>query len=252
MLLTSEQRMRYNRQIILEGFGEEGQQRLLQSKVLLIGVGGLGSPVALYLAAAGVGMLGIADGDIVSINNLQRQIMHSTPKAGQRKVDSAEECINALNPDVKVVKYPSFLDEEQLLGIIGEYDFVIDGSDNFTTKYLINDSCVKQGKPCSIGGIYCYTGQLMTYVPGSACYRCLFPQPPATEKVQQGTLLGVLGSIAGVIGTMQATECLKYLTGVGRLLTNTLLVFDALTMGWQRIHFEHNDNCLFNHEKDVF
>ena len=252
MFLNAGQQMRYNRQIILEGFGEEGQQRLLQSKVLLVGVGGLGSPIALYLAAAGVGQLGIVDGDNVDVSNLQRQIIHSTPKAGRLKVDSAEERINALNPDVKVVKYPFFLHEEQLLSIIDEYDFVVDGSDNFTTKYLINDACVKRGKPCSIGGINRYTGQLMTYVPGSACYRCLFPQPPVTEKAQPSMPSGVLGSIAGVIGTMQATECLKYLTGVGQLLTNTLLLFDALTMEWQRIHFEHNDNCLFNHEKHVF
>ncbi len=243
MTLTKEQELRYNRHIILNGFGMEGQERLLHSKVLLVGAGGLGSPVALYLAAAGVGTIGIADGDTVSVTNLQRQVIHSTSNVGKMKTDSAEERMNALNPDVRVVKHPFFLDRDNAAEIISGYDFVVDGSDNFTTKYLVNDACVMLRKACSIGGVIRYSGQLMTYVPGSACYRCLFPEPPAANEVQTCSMVGVLGSTAGMLGTIQATECIKFLTGVGQLLTNTLLTFDVLSMQWQRLEFQRNEDC---------
>ncbi|MBR1498880.1 MAG: HesA/MoeB/ThiF family protein [Bacteroidaceae bacterium] len=241
--LTQEQKLRYNRHIILEGFGREGQERLMQGRVLLVGVGGLGSPAALYLAAAGAGTIGIVDGDNVSLANLQRQVAHTTNDVGRLKVDSAEDKIRAINPDVKVEKHPFFLSEDNARQLIAEYDFIIDGSDNFATKYLVNDACVMLGKACSIGGISRYSGQLMTHVPGSACYRCIFPEPPAMNDVETCSQVGVLGSIAGMLGTMQATECIKYLSGVGTLLTGTLLTFDALTMEWGRLDFPHDEDC---------
>ena len=243
MQLTSEQRRRYNRHLILEGFGVEAQERLLQSRVLLVGAGGLGSPVALYLAAAGVGTIGIADGDVVSVTNLQRQVLHSTPDVGRPKVDVARERIAALNPDVKVETYEYYLSQTNALELIRPYDFVVDGTDNFATKYLVNDACVMLGKAFSMGGISRYSGQLMTHVPGSACYRCLFPEPPAKQDVETCAMVGVLGSIAGMLGTIQATECIKYLAGVGSLLTNAILTFDALSMQWNRFDFPQRSDC---------
>ena len=243
MELTHEQRLRYNRHLILDGMGPEGQQRLLRSKVLLIGAGGLGSPAALYLAAAGVGTIGIVDGDSVSLANLQRQVLHTTADIGQPKVDSASRHIAALNPDVQVRTYQCFLAEDNAAELIADYDFVIDGSDNFATKYLVNDACVMLNKAFSMGGISRYSGQLMTHVPGSACYRCLFPEPPAKQDVETCAMVGVLGSIAGMLGTVQATECLKYLAGVGQLLTNSMLTFDALSMQWQRFDFGKRESC---------
>ncbi len=243
MELSSEQRRRYNRHLILEDFGQEAQERLLQAKVLLVGAGGLGSPVALYLSAAGVGTIGVVDGDSVSITNLQRQVLHSTPDVGRPKVEVAQERIAALNPDVKVETYETYLSEDNAMDLIRPYDFIIDGTDNFATKYLVNDACVMQGKAFSMGGISRYSGQLMTHVPGTACYRCLFPEPPAKEDVETCALVGVLGSIAGMLGTLQATECIKCVTGVGQPLTNALLTFDALTMQWQRFDFAQRSDC---------
>jgi len=243
MELTSEQKRRYNRHLILHGIGREGQERLLTARVLIVGAGGLGSPVALYLAAAGVGTLGIADGDSVSLTNLQRQVIHRTEDVGQAKVDSAERAIHALNPDVQVVKYEEYLTEDSLRDVIRGYDFIIDGTDNFSIKYLINDACVMEGKPFCMGGIHRFSGQLMTHLPGTACYRCLFPEPPAQEEVETCSMVGVLGSIAGICGTLQATEAIKYITGTGTLLTDSLLTFDALTMQFQTLHFAHNQAC---------
>jgi len=243
MELTHEQQVRYNRHLILDGIGPGGQQRLLKAKVLLVGAGGLGSPVALYLAAAGVGTLGIVDGDTVSLANLQRQVLHATPDIGMLKVDSARKHIGLLNPGVKVQAYPYYLAESNAAELVAQYDFVIDGSDNFATKYLVNDACVMARKPCCVGGISRYSGQLMTIVPGSACYRCLFPSPPPIVEVQTCERIGVLGSIAGLLGTLQATECIKYLVQAGQLLTNAMLTFDALTMQWQRIELNKNDDC---------
>ena len=243
MELSREQCRRYNRHLILEGFGVEAQSRLLHAKVLLVGAGGLGSPVALYLAAAGVGTIGVVDGDTVSITNLQRQVLHSTPDVGRPKVDVAKERIQAINPNVKVDTYETYLSETNAMELIKPYDFVIDGTDNFATKYLVNDACVMQGKAFTMGGISKYSGQLMTHVPGSACYRCLFPEPPAKQDVETCAMVGVLGSIAGMLGTVQATECIKYLAGVGQLLTNSMLTFDALSMQWQRFDFNQRPSC---------
>ena len=243
MELTPEQKRRYNRQLILDGFGPEAQTRLLSAKVLIVGAGGLGSPIALYLAAAGVGTIGIADGDTVSITNLQRQVIHFSTDIGKPKVDSAEEKIRAINPDVDVIKHEIYLSEDNALELIKPYDFVIDGTDNFATKYLVNDACVMLGKAFSMGGINRYSGQTMTHTPQSACYRCLFPEPPAIADVETCATVGVLGCIAGMLGTVQAAECIKYLSGTGTLLTNALLTFDSLSMQWQRFDFSKNNNC---------
>ncbi len=243
MELTSEQKRRYNRHLILDGFGQDAQEKLLNAKVLIVGAGGLGSPIALYLSAAGVGFIGLVDGDVVSLANLQRQVIHFTSDIGRCKVDSAAEKIKAVNPNVTVIKHEIYLSEDNAMDIIRPYDFVIDGTDNFASKYLINDACVMLGKPFSIGGINRYSGQTMTYTPQNACYRCLFPEPPAMADVETCATVGVLGCIAGMLGTIQATECVKYLAGIGKLLTNTLLTFDSLTMQWQSIRFNKNHHC---------
>lgn len=247
MELTTIQKERYRRHLVLDGIGVDGQMRLLQSKVLLVGVGGLGSPVALYLAGAGVGTLGLIDADKVSLSNLQRQVLHSTLDLDRDKVDSAEEKINRLNPDVKVIKYNYFFTKDNASELVRQYDFIIDCSDNFNTKYIVNDACVLEGKPFCVGGIQRFNGQLMTHLPGTACYRCLFPNPPT--KVETCETIGVLGSIAGILGTIQATECIKYLVGAGELLTNQMLTFDALTMEWHRINFTQNKDCALCNTK---
>lgn len=241
--LTSQQLQRFDRHLILDGFGKEGQLRILNAKVLVVGAGGLGSPVLMYLAAAGVGTLGIVDGDVVSISNLQRQVIHGTPDLDRPKVDSAEERIREIYPEVKVEKYSTYLTEDNILDIIRDYDFILECSDNFSTKFLVNDACVKLGKSFCIGGITRYSGQVMVHVPGTACYRCLFPEPPAEEDIEPGSKVGVLGCIAGMLGTVQATEAVKYLAGVGENLTNALLTFDALTMQWMRLDFARNESC---------
>lgn len=241
--MNREQSRRYSRHLLLDGFGLEGQQRLLDARVLIVGMGGLGSPIALYLAAAGVGTLGLVDGDTVSLTNLQRQIIHGTPDVGRSKVDSAAESIIRVNPEVKVEKHELFLNEDNALDIIRDYDFVVEGSDNFSAKYLVNDACVMLGKPLCIGGINRYAGQVMTHRPGTACYRCLFPEPPAREDVETCAMVGVLGTIAGMLGTIQATEVVKCIVGVGEPLYNQLLTFDALSMQWNKLSFQHNEDC---------
>lgn len=241
--MTSEQKRRYNRHIILEGFGSERQQRLLESKVLIVGAGGLGSPCALYLAAAGVGTIGIADADTVSISNLQRQIIHTTEDAGQLKALSAQAKMQRINPDIRVETYTSFITAENALSILEQYDFIIDCTDSFASKYLINDACIMLGKPFCIAGIVAYNGQIMTHVPGSACYRCLFPTPPPENQVETCSMVGVLGSAVGTIGTLQATEAIKVLTGIGTPLTNTILTYDALAAQFQRFDFQANPDC---------
>ena len=241
--MTTEQRRRYNRHMILEGIGPEGQERLLDSKVLVVGVGGLGSPVLEYLAAAGTGVLGIVDGDTVSLSNLQRQIIHTTADTGRPKVESAAGRIKALNPEVKVVPYDCFLSQDNAAEIIQPYDFVVDCTDNFSPKYLINDACVMMGKPFCMGGINRFGLQLMTHVPGTACYRCLFPEPPLSHDVETCAVTGVLGAVAGVCGSLQAAECIKYIAGTGRLLLDCCLCFDALTMEYTTVHIEKNADC---------
>ena len=241
--MTDKQLQRYSRHILLEEIGEQGQEKLLRSKVLIIGAGGLGSPAALYLAAAGVGTIGIADGDHVSLSNLQRQILHDSSDVRKRKVDSASEKLSALNPEVKLETYPFFTDESRAEEVISGYDFVLDCTDGFASKYLINDACILLGKAFCFGGIVRFRGQVMTHIPGSSCYRCIFPEPPEGKDVETCSRVGVLGSVAGIAGTVQATEAVKYLTGAGSLLTDSLLTFDALTMDFCRIGLAHNPDC---------
>ncbi|MFT3737417.1 MAG: HesA/MoeB/ThiF family protein [Breznakibacter sp.] len=243
MNLTESQIERYSRHIILKDIGVEGQERLLHSRVLIIGAGGLGAPVALYLAAAGVGTLGIIDGDVVDLSNLQRQVIHFTPDVGKPKVISAKEKINQLNPDVKVNTYYDLLTAHNAVDLIKEYDFVIDGTDNFGSKFLINDACVAANKPYSHGGILRFEGQTFTYAPEHGCYRCVFHQPPPPNAVPSCSQAGVLGAIAGILGTVQATEAVKFITGKGELLTNRFLIFDALTMNFRSLSFSANENC---------
>jgi len=241
---TENQLERYSRHILLDDVGVEGQEKLLAAKVLIIGAGGLGCPAALYLAAAGVGTIGIVDNDCVEVSNLQRQIAHFTKDINVPKVESAAEKMLAINPDITVKTYKDFLCADNINSIIEGYDFVIDGTDNFPTKFLVNDACVFMGIPFSHGGILRFNGQTMTVVPGeSACYRCSFREPPPPDAVPSCAQAGVLGAIAGMLGTIQAAEALKYITGVGDLLTNGLLTFDARTMTFRKIKLERQKNC---------
>ncbi|MCD7973612.1 MAG: HesA/MoeB/ThiF family protein [Candidatus Azobacteroides sp.] len=243
MDFTSEQIERYSRHILLQDIGVEGQEKINRGKVLVIGAGGLGAPVLLYLAAAGVGTLGIIDGDVVDLSNLQRQVIHSTPDVGKPKVLSAKEKIEQINPDVNVIPYHDFFTAENAFDLIKDYDFIIDGTDNFPVKFLINDACVLAGKPFSHGGILRFDGQTLTYLPGKACYRCVFHGPPPPNAVPTCSQAGVLGAIAGMLGTIQAAEALKFLTGTGELLTDRLLTFDAKKMNFRTVNVKRNSKC---------
>ena len=245
--LTNEQLERYSRHIILEQVGGKGQKKILESKVLIIGTGGLGAPAAMYLAAAGVGTIGLVDYDVVDLSNLQRQIIHQTKDIDKPKIKSGEETINAMNPDVKVHTYDELVNASNIKDIINDqdYDFIIDGTDNFPAKFLINDACVMLKKPYSHAGIIRFQGQTMTYVPGgeAPCYRCVFPEMPPKDAVPTCRQAGVLGVMGGVIGTLQATEALKYILGVGELLTGYLLTYDALSMTFRKIKIKRSHNC---------
>lgn len=245
MALSDEQLERYSRHITLKEIGVRGQKKLLTAKVLIIGAGGLGAPAAMYLAAAGVGTIGIADCDKVELSNLQRQIIHTTDDVGKTKVQSAAEAINALNPDVTVKTYHEYVSSKNIAAMIEEYDFIIDGADNFPTKFLINDACVLGHKPFCHAGILRFEGQLMTYVPGvSPCYRCVFEAPPPKDAVPSCREAGVIGAMAGIIGSMQALEAVKYITGQGDLLTGNMLIFDGLKMQWRKIRLpKRNHSC---------
>lgn len=245
MELTESQKERYARHIVLDGVGEEGQKKLLQAKVLIIGAGGLGSPAALYLAAAGVGTIGLADADEVDLSNLQRQILHGTPDIGKAKVKSARETLSRRNPDVAVHTYQQFVGRETIMELIRGYDFILDATDNFETKFLINDACVLAKKPFCHAGIFRFQGQLMTYVPGKGpCYRCVFKNPPPKDAVPTGRQAGIIGAVAGVIGSLEAMEAMKYILGVGKLLTGELLTYDALTQEFRKVKLpEHTEDC---------
>ena len=240
---TEEELLRYSRHILLKDVGVEGQEKIRNGKVLVVGAGGLGAPVALYLAAAGVGTIGIVDGDVVDLSNLQRQVIHFTGDVGHPKVESARDKMLAINPNVKVNTIREFLMSDNALDIIKDYDFIVDGTDNFPVKFLINDACVMAGKPFSHGGILRFEGQTFTHLPGTACYRCLFKSPPPANAVPTCSQAGVLGAIAGMLGTIQAAETLKYLTGVGELLTNKLLTFNAKTMDFRKINTRRQASC---------
>jgi len=242
--MKEEQIERYSRNIILKEVGGKGQKRLLDSKVLIIGAGGLGSPAALYLAAAGVGTIGIADGDRVDLSNLQRQVIHFTGDVGNHKADSAREKIRLINPDIQVRVYREMVRADNAETILAGYDFVIDGTDNFAAKFLINDACVLLGIPYSHAGILRFNGQTMTVLPGkSACYRCVFSAPPPSGSVPTCAEAGVLGGMAGVMGTLQAVEALKYLLGIGDLLADRLLVYEALPMSFREVKLHRNPAC---------
>jgi len=238
---------RYSRHIILSEVGFEGQLKLLNSKVLVIGTGGLGAPAAMFLAAAGVGTIGLVDGDIVDLSNLQRQIIHQTKDVGKLKVLSGKETIHEINSDVKVFTYNTFVNSKNIIQIIRDqdYDFVIDGTDNFAAKFLINDACVIEKKPFSHAGIIRFNGQLTTYIPdnNTPCYRCMFKEPPPEGAVPTCSQAGVLGVMGGVIGTLQATEAIKYILGIGESLAGYLLTYDALTMNFRKIKIKHNAKC---------
>ncbi|MBQ9484381.1 MAG: thiazole biosynthesis adenylyltransferase ThiF [Ruminiclostridium sp.] len=236
MPFTNEQLERYSRHIILKEVGAKGQKKLSQAKVLIIGAGGLGAPAALYLAAAGVGTIGIVDADEVDLSNLQRQVIHTTADIGKPKVQSAKETMEAINPDVTVNTYHTFVTSANVLDLIKDYDFILDGTDNFPAKFLINDACVMAKKPFSHAGIIRFKGQLMTYVPGQGpCYRCVFKNPPPKDAVPTCKQAGVIGAMGGVIGSLQAMEAVKYIVGAGDLLIGYLLTFDALKMEWHKV-----------------
>lgn len=244
MDFTSKELERYNRNLLLKEVGLEGQKKLAAAKVLAIGAGGLGSPVLLYLAAAGVGTIGVADGDLVDLSNLQRQVLHFTPDVDTPKVQSAASKIQQLNPHVKVVTHPVWVRAENIDPLIADYDFVIDCSDNFAAKFLINDACVMAGKPFSHAGVIQMVGQTMTIVPEkSACYRCVFSQPPPPNAVPGAAQVGILGAIAGVVGTLQATEAIKFILGTKTLLTNRLLIFDGLEMKFREVKIQPEEDC---------
>lgn len=242
--LTDQQIERYSRHIILEKIGGTGQKKLLGSKVLIVGAGGLGSPAAMYLAAAGVGTIGLIDADRVDLTNLQRQIIHHTDDVGTDKVTSAKNKIRRINPDVTVRTYKKWALAENIRPIIRDYDFVLDGTDNFAAKFLVNDACYFERKAFSHGGILRFDGQLITILPGkTTCYRCIFSAPPPAAAVPSCSQAGVLGVLAGVIGSLQATEAIKYLLGIGDLLTNTLLTYNALSMEFRRVTLNKNPDC---------
>ena len=245
MAFSNEQLERYSRHIILKEIGVKGQKKLLNAKVLIIGAGGLGAPCAMYLAAAGVGTIGIADADEVDLSNLQRQIIHATEDVGKPKVQSAKETINKMNPDVTVNTYHEFVSSENIMEIIKDYDFIIDGTDNFPAKFLINDACVMAKKPFCHAGIIRFEGQLMTYVPGQGpCYRCVFKNPPPKDAVPTCKQAGVIGAMGGIIGSLQAMEAIKYITGTGELLTGYLLTFNAIKMEFRKIKLpKPNGKC---------
>lgn len=244
MAFTNEQLERYSRHIILQEVGVKGQKKLLNASVLIIGAGGLGAPAALYLAAAGVGTIGIVNADEVDLSNLQRQVIHTTNDVGKAKVKSAAETMEAINPDVTVKTYRTFVDSSNIMDLIKDYDFIIDGTDNFPAKFLINDACVMAEKPFSHAGIIRFKGQLMTYVPGEGpCYRCVFKNPPPKDAVPTCKQAGVIGAMGGVIGSLQAMEAIKYIIGKGDLLTGKLLTYDALKMEFHTIKLPKDDHC---------
>lgn len=245
MELSNEQMERYSRHVILKEIGLQGQKKLLESSVLIFGAGGLGSPAALYLASAGVGTIGIVDADEVDLSNLQRQIIHATGDIGKAKVLSAKETIEEMNPDITVRAYHVFADENNIMDLIKDYDFILDCTDNFVAKFLINDACVQAGKPFSHAGVIRFEGQLMTYVPGKGpCYRCVFQSPPPEDAVPTCKQVGIIGVTPGVIGSLQAAEAIKYLLGVGELLTGYLLIYDGLKMEFRKVKLPRKvDNC---------
>jgi adenylyltransferase/sulfurtransferase len=242
--LTPERVTRYSRHIIMNQVGSLGQRKIFDAKVLIVGAGGLGSPVALYLALAGVGTIGLVDFDIVDLSNLQRQILHQNDDVGKRKVVSARETLNAYNPDVKVITHEEPLHSENALGIIEGYDIIVNGADNFAARYLVNDACVFLKKPLVDGSILLFDGQATVYLPGKGCYRCLYPTPPPPGMVPSCAEAGVLGALCGTMGSIQATEVLKLILGIGESLNGRLMLYDALSMEVRQVRVRRDPNCV--------
>ncbi|MFA4844622.1 MAG: molybdopterin-synthase adenylyltransferase MoeB [Candidatus Margulisiibacteriota bacterium] len=250
MSLREDQIERYSRQILLPNVGGKGQEKLLAGKVLVIGAGGLGSPVAAYLAGAGVGTIGIVDSDTVELNNLHRQILYSSQEVGKKKALAAQERLEKVNPDVKVVPHVLRLTSENILEVIKDYDVIVDGSDNFPTRYLVNDACVLAKKTLVHGAFFRFEGQAMVIKPGEGpCYRCLFAEPPPPGAVPSCQEAGVLGALAGVIGLIQATETLKLILGIGQPLVGRLIIFNSLEMSFRQVKVPRDKNCPICGEK---
>ncbi|HEX6752058.1 MAG TPA: molybdopterin-synthase adenylyltransferase MoeB [Solirubrobacterales bacterium] len=242
--MSAEQRDRYSRHTLLPEVGVEGQLKMLNAKVLLLGAGGLGAPTALYLAAAGIGTIGLVDDDVVDASNLQRQVIHNTERIGTPKTESARLAIEALNPDVKVVEHRMRLDAENILGIIEDYDVIVDGADNFPTRYLLNDASVRLRKPVVSASILSFDGQISTFVPFEGpCYRCLYPTPPPAELAPSCSANGVLGVMAGTMGTLQANEVLKLVIGIGEPLVGRLLLYEALGTRFTELKVRRDPEC---------
>jgi sulfur-carrier protein adenylyltransferase/sulfurtransferase len=242
--MNDAQLKRYSRHLLVPEVGEQGQFKLLDSKVLLLGAGGLGSPAAYYLAAAGVGTIGIIDDDVVEESNLQRQIIHNTKRIGQYKAESARETIEALNPDVKVITYIERLDETNVARIIADYDVIVDGTDNFPTRYLLNDAAIMANKPVVHGSVFRFEGQLTVFKPNEGpCYRCLYPEPPPPALAPSCAEAGVLGVLPGIIGLLQATETIKVLLGIGDPLVGRLMTYDALAGEFSELRLFRDPNC---------
>jgi molybdopterin/thiamine biosynthesis adenylyltransferase len=245
MELTEEQRVRYSRHLVLPRFGLDGQKALRRARVLIVGTGGLGSPAAIYLAACGVGTLGLVDFDTVELANLQRQILHATPEVGAAKVDSAARHLQALNPDTAIEKRAARLDEANAAEIVGAYDLVVDGTDNFPSRYLLNEICARLGKPYVYGAIFRFQGQTSVFdARRGPCYRCLYPDRPSPEEATPSAAeAGVLGVVPGVVGSIQATEAVKLIVGQGRPLIGRLLLYDALEMAFREIPLRRDLRC---------
>ena len=241
--LTPEQVERYSRHIIMPQVGSSGQRKLLEAKVLIVGAGGLGGPAALYLALAGVGTIGIVEFDTVDLSNLQRQVLHQTADVGRRKTESAKETLNAYNPDVNVVLHETPLTSDNAMEIIPQYDIVVNGADNFTTRYLVNDAVYFAGKTLVDGSILLFDGQATVFVPGQGCYRCLFPEPPPPGMVPSCAEAGVLGALTGVMGSIQAIETIKQILGIGQSLVSRLLIVDALGMEFRVVKLRRDPKC---------
>ncbi len=245
MQFTDSQINRYSRQMILNEVGGKGQKKLQDAKVLVIGAGGLGSPAALYLVAAGVGTLGLTDGDVVDLSNLQRQILHTTDRIGVSKVESGGQLLSALNPETTLELYPEHVSKENIMPLLEKYDIILDGSDNFSTRFLINDACFFAKKTLISGSIFRFEGQLATIKPheGYPCYRCLYPEPPPAGLVPNCQEAGVLGALAGTIGVLQANEAIKEILGLGETLADRLLLYDALDMTFRKVGRPKAPDC---------
>ena len=251
-VLNHEQKQRYSRHLLMPEVGADGQAKLLDSKVLLIGAGGLGSPAALYLAAAGVGTIGIVDFDVVDLSNLQRQVIHTSDRVGTKKVDSARQTINALNPDVKVVAHDEMLTDANVERIIAGYDVILDGTDTFETRYTLNDAAVVAGIPVVHASVYRFEGQLTVFKPYEGpCYRCLYPTPPPPELAPGCSVAGVLGVVPGIMGLLQTNEVLKLLLGIGESLAGRLLLFDALDASFTELRLRRDPDCPVCSDKAV-